>query len=63
MSEATLKLGDSLPEDVKFGWIAPSPENADIKACGMPIIYNASKGKQSTHMDEDSSRNFPFLTR
>ncbi|KAF7954444.1 hypothetical protein EAE96_005565 [Botrytis aclada] len=43
MSEATLKLGDSLPEGVKFGWIAPTPENADIKACGMPIIYNASK--------------------
>ncbi|TGO28565.1 hypothetical protein BPAE_0026g00550 [Botrytis paeoniae] len=43
MSEATLKLGDSLPEGVKFGWIPPTPENADIKACGMPIIYNASK--------------------
>lgn len=45
MSEATLKLGDSLPENIKFGWIPPAPENQDIKACGIPITYNASKGK------------------
>ncbi|KAJ8067071.1 hypothetical protein OCU04_004451 [Sclerotinia nivalis] len=43
MAEATLKLGDSLPEGIKFGWIAPSPENEDIKACGIPTLYNASK--------------------
>ncbi|KAB8294942.1 hypothetical protein EYC80_006895 [Monilinia laxa] len=26
-----------------FGWIPPTPENEDIKACGIPITYNASK--------------------
>ncbi|KAI9641924.1 peroxiredoxin type-2 [Ciborinia camelliae] len=43
MSEATLKVGDALPEGVKFGWIPPTPENEDIKACGIPIIYKASE--------------------
>ncbi|KAB8294941.1 hypothetical protein EYC80_006895 [Monilinia laxa] len=43
MSEATLTVGSTLPENVKFGWIPPTPENEDIKACGIPITYNASK--------------------
>ncbi|KAM3075904.1 peroxiredoxin type-2 [Clarireedia jacksonii] len=40
---AELKVGDTIPEGVKFGWIAPSPETSDIKACGIPITYDASK--------------------
>ncbi|QSZ36587.1 hypothetical protein DSL72_006467 [Monilinia vaccinii-corymbosi] len=44
MSEASLTLGSTLPENIKFGWIPPTPEKEDIKACGIPITYNASQG-------------------
>ncbi|EKD14532.1 uncharacterized protein L3040_000053 [Drepanopeziza brunnea f. sp. 'multigermtubi'] len=40
---AELKLGDSLPTDVKFSYIPYTPENADITSCGMPTTYDASK--------------------
>ncbi|ATY60500.1 peroxiredoxin-5, putative [Cordyceps militaris CM01] len=39
---SALKAGDSFPEDVVFGWVRPSPENADINACGVPTKFPAS---------------------
>lgn len=41
---SALKAGDTFPEDVKFTYVAPTPENSDIKACGIPGPYDASKG-------------------
>lgn len=41
MSE--LKAGDKFPEGVSFGFIRPTPEKAEITACGMPEQFNASK--------------------
>ncbi|KAJ6261651.1 Peroxiredoxin-2B [Drechslerella dactyloides] len=43
MSNATLKLGDSFPEDVVFKYVPYTDEKADIKACGIPVTYDASK--------------------
>ncbi|KAJ5367902.1 uncharacterized protein N7496_007662 [Penicillium cataractarum] len=40
---ATLKSGDAFPSDVVFKYIPWSEESGDIKACGIPINYNASK--------------------
>ncbi|EQL02575.1 redoxin [Ophiocordyceps sinensis CO18] len=38
----TLKVGDSFPDDVAFAYIPPSAEG-DIKVCGIPQQYDASK--------------------
>ncbi|KAI9056212.1 hypothetical protein LZ554_001140 [Drepanopeziza brunnea f. sp. 'monogermtubi'] len=40
---AELKLGDSLPADVKFSYVPYTPENGDITSCGIPTTYDASK--------------------
>ncbi|QVM11007.1 Peroxiredoxin Asp f3 [Coccidioides posadasii str. Silveira] len=40
---ASLKAGDSFPSDVVFSYIPWTPDNKDIKACGMPQNYEASK--------------------
>lgn len=40
---SALKVGDSFPQDVSFTWIAPSPENSEFSACGIPQKYNASE--------------------
>lgn len=40
---ATLKLGDSLPAGTTFSYIPYVEEIGDIKACGIPITYDASK--------------------
>lgn len=37
------QVGDALPADTTFSYVPYSPENADFKACGMPVPYNASK--------------------
>lgn len=37
------RVGDALQADTTFKYIPYSPENADIKSCGIPISYNASK--------------------
>ncbi|OAA72212.1 Thioredoxin-like fold protein [Cordyceps fumosorosea ARSEF 2679] len=39
---SALKVGDSFPEDVIFGWVRPSPETADFEACGVPTKFPAS---------------------
>lgn len=39
-----LKVGDSFPEGVQFGWIPYTPEAEGITSCGVPTKYNASKG-------------------
>ena len=38
-----LKAGDSFPEGVTFTYVAPTGD-LDLKACGLPIKYDASKG-------------------
>lgn len=38
-----LKAGDSFPEGVSFTYVPPSPEKADIIACGVGVKYDASK--------------------
>lgn len=43
MSE--LKVGDTFPEGVVFGYVPISPETSDFNSCGMPQQYNASEGK------------------
>jgi alkyl hydroperoxide reductase 1 len=45
MSE--LKVGDSFPEGVTFQYIPYTPEIDGFKVCGMPVTYNASKGKST----------------
>ena len=40
-----LKAGDSFPEGVTFTYVPPTPEKAEITACGMPTQFAASKGK------------------
>ncbi|KAH8695060.1 allergen Asp F3 [Talaromyces proteolyticus] len=40
---SALKPGDQFPSDVVFSYIPWSEEQEDIKACGIPINYNASK--------------------
>lgn len=42
---SVLKVGDSFPEGVSFTYVPFTKEKADIKACGMPIKYDASKGR------------------
>jgi len=37
-----LKAGDSFPEGVTFTYVAPTGD-LDLKACGLPIKYDASK--------------------
>ena len=39
-----LKPGDSFPKDVIFNHVPPTPETADVLACGISTQYNASKG-------------------
>ncbi|KAI0204109.1 putative peroxiredoxin-5 [Astrocystis sublimbata] len=39
---AALKAGDSFPADVSFLYVKPTPETAEITACGMPTKYDAS---------------------
>jgi hypothetical protein len=41
----SLKVGDSIPGDVKFSYVPYTPESGDITACGIPINYDAGKGK------------------
>jgi hypothetical protein len=41
----TLKVGDSIPADTAFTYIAYTPESADITSCGIPIKYDAVKGE------------------
>jgi alkyl hydroperoxide reductase 1 len=43
MSE--LKAGDSFPEGVTFQHIPYTPEIAGFEACGVPVPFDASKGK------------------
>ena len=43
----TLKVGDALPSDVTFSYIPYTAENSDITSCGIPINYDASKGKST----------------
>jgi alkyl hydroperoxide reductase 1 len=40
-----LKVGDSLPSGVTFSYIPYTPEKDDITSCGIPVNYDASKGK------------------
>ncbi|KAH8661912.1 peroxisomal matrix protein [Xylariales sp. PMI_506] len=40
---SALKAGDSFPEGVVFTYVPPAPATSDIKACGMPIKFDASK--------------------
>ena len=40
---APLQPGDKFPDDVVFSYIPWTPEKEDIKACGIPINYYASK--------------------
>ncbi|KFZ12212.1 hypothetical protein V502_07221 [Pseudogymnoascus sp. VKM F-4520 (FW-2644)] len=37
------QVRDALPANTTFAHVPYSPENADFKACGMPVPYNASK--------------------
>jgi hypothetical protein len=39
-----LTVGDPFPEGVTFTYVAPTGE-LDLTACGLPIQYDASKGK------------------
>ncbi|EPS40335.1 hypothetical protein H072_5839 [Dactylellina haptotyla CBS 200.50] len=43
MTDTTLKVSDSFPEDIVFSYVPYTEEKADITACGVPINYNASK--------------------
>lgn len=38
------QVGDALPAETTFTYVPYSPENADFKACGTPVPYNAGKG-------------------
>ncbi|KAI9842400.1 MAG: hypothetical protein M1838_003152 [Thelocarpon superellum] len=40
---APLKAGDAFPEGVTFTYVPYTEEKADVKACGVPISYDASK--------------------
>jgi alkyl hydroperoxide reductase 1 len=40
---SALKAGDKFPDGVTFGFIRPTPEKADITACGLPEKLDASK--------------------
>lgn len=44
---SALKAGESFPEGVSFLYIPPTGD-LDLKACGRPITYDASKGKAYT---------------
>lgn len=57
---SALKAGDAFPQGVTFSYIAPSPETAEITACGMPVKYDASKGMRAhTHGVDAPSRLMP----
>lgn len=57
---SALKAGDAFPQEVAFSYIAPSPETAEITACGMPIKYDASKGMRAhTHGVDTTSPSIP----
>jgi hypothetical protein len=45
---AELKVGDTIPEGTIFSYIPYTEEKGDITACGIPINYDASKGKSSS---------------
>lgn len=40
-------IDQSFPEDVSFLYIPYTPEKSDLNSCGLPIKYDASKGKQA----------------
>lgn len=40
--------GQSFPEDVSFQYIPYSSDKAGLNSCGLPVKYDASKGKHST---------------
>jgi alkyl hydroperoxide reductase 1 len=42
-----LKIGDSFPEGVTFGYIPIDGENSDFSSCGVPQKFNASEGMLS----------------
>lgn len=39
------QVGDSFPENVSFSYVPYTEEKAGITACGIPVTYDASKGK------------------
>lgn len=42
---ASSLVGQAFPEDVTFQYVPYSPEKADLNACGIPVKFDASKGK------------------
>lgn len=48
---SALKVGDSFPEDVVFGWVPPTPDNKDIQSCGVPTKYPASSRKNTLRLE------------
>jgi len=42
---SALKAGDAFPDGVVFSHVPPTPETADVVACGLPTKYDASKSK------------------
>ena len=44
---AELKVGDTIPEGTIFSYIPYTEEKGDITACGIPINYDASKGRST----------------
>lgn len=44
------QVGDKISEDVVFSYVKPT--DSEITACGIPINYDAGKGKR--HLDSTS---------
>lgn len=42
---SALKVGDSFPEGVTFGYIATTPDNSEVTTCGIPTKFDASAGE------------------
>lgn len=53
---SALKAGDAFPEGVAFSYIPPSPETTEFSQCGIPIKYDASKGKLLLHARVEHAR-------
>lgn len=49
-------LNQPFPEDVSFMYIPYTPEKADLNSCGLPIKYDASKGKHGRPRAEHGAR-------
>jgi len=41
----SLKVGDQLPTGVTFSYVPYAEENKEVTSCGIPVNYDASKGK------------------